>query len=213
MDQERMRAAQGAFGTDADLFCRVWERVGAQERPECPIETDGEKRSVPPGRRTEPEVRTEGTETAADDFPVPEDIPCLGRASVTQSGPLQQYIREELEGWQLYRQLARRIGGPHARTLTALAAEKLRCARRLAAVHFLIGGVRYWPADRLEVPRPGSWLGVLRERFGAEQRREHHYRAAACDTTDPCLRTLYCELAEECAAHGAALRAILETAL
>ena len=212
MDQTMERAAvQGVYASNADLFCKVWERVGAQDRPDCPIEP---VRPKPKTLEEPPRLwKEEERETAADDFPALEDMPCLGRTSTLYGGQLQQYIREELEAWQLYRQLARRIGGPNARTLASLAAEKMRCAKRLAAVHFLIGGVRYWPADRLEMPRLNSWLGVLREQFGAEQRRAYRYRAAACDTADPCLNELYRELAEECAAHAALLRSVLETAL
>ena len=212
MDQNGERAvARGICAGDADLFCRVWERVGAQDRPDCPIEPVVVK---PKTLEEPPRVWREAErESAADDFPLTEELPCLGQGSAAHGGQLQQYIREELEGWQLYRQLARRVGGPHAHTLTALAAEKMRCAKRLAAVHFLIGGVRNWPAERLEMPRLNSWLGVLRERFGAEQRRAYRYRAAACDTADPCLAELYRELAEACAQHANLLRGVLESAL
>jgi len=237
MDQNRERAAaQGIYTGDADLFCRVWERVGAQDRPDCPIETVRTQRNMPQQTMEEashrtvqqtacqtaqetthqmpPQERTvQETEMSGDDFPVAEDIPCLGRASALHGGQLQQYIREELEAWQLYRHLARRVGGPNARELAALATEKLHAAKRLAAVHFLIGGVRYWPMDGLTVPRLNSWLGVLREQFGVEQHRAYRYHAAACDTADPCLAELYRELAEESAGHAAVLRAVLETAL
>lgn len=230
----------GMCACDADLFSRVWERVGAEERPDCPVEVvpaarpaHSAPRETVPAERAMPE-RMEHTaqravsaeegveerrtaartdECAGDDFPEADDLPCLGSASATHGGQLQQYIREELEGWQLYRHLARRINGPHARTLAALASEKHRCARRLAAAHFLIAGMRYWPTDKLETPRLNSWLGVLRERFSVEQRHEHRYRAAACDTNDPCLAELYSELAGDCAAHAAVLRSVLEAAL
>ena len=217
-------AVLGMYASDADLFSRVWERVGVEDRVDCPIQTGSAPR--PAAEHTErtaevpshTETRTETqqsmeTERAEDDFPMPDDLPCLGRASASHGGQLQQYIREELEGWQLYRHLARRVNGPSARALAALASEKHRCARRLAAAHFLIAGVRCWPTDRLETPRLTSWLGVLRERFGVEQRQEHRYRAAACDTNDPCLAELYAQLAEECADHAAILRAVLESAL
>lgn len=239
MKQEQVPGAMlGMYASDADLFRRIWERVGAEERADCPVErtsvpgapegirkgetgnedcVSGEgwnaAMQAPAAEEQAKLLRTAKSEASGDDFPPPDEFPCLGRASAPQGGTLQQYIREELEGWQLYRHLARRVGGPNARTLTVLASEKHRRARRLAAAHFLIAGVRYWPTDRLETPRLNSWLGVLRERFGTEQRQEHRYRAAACDTADPCLAELYSELAEECAQHAAVVRAVLESAL
>ena len=160
-----------------------------------------------------PEGGESGDTGGGDDFPPEDDLPCLGSGSAGQGSQLQTYIREELESWQLYRLLARRVNGPRARTLTALASEKHRCARRLAAAYFLISGVRYWPTDRLETPVLNAWLGVLRSRFALEQRREFRYRAAMCDTCDPCLRELYGELATDCARHAATVRALLESAL
>lgn len=232
----------GMYACDADLFERVWERVGAQARPDCPVEpasaseeeaaavTETAPEQEAPmlretGRQASLAEEAQGSaerempgrnrtdERAEDDFPAPDDLPCLGRASGVHRGQLQQYIREELDGWQLYRHLARKVNGPYAKTLAALASEKHRRARRLAAAHFLIAGVRYWPTDKLETPRFSSWLGTLRERFSAEQRHQHRYRAAAYDTADPCLAELYSELAEECGAHASVLRKVLEGAL
>ena len=240
--QQTPRPLLGMYACDADLFERVWERVGAQAQPDCPVEpastvreetvpditgetteestpSNMQEKMAPSAEETqgmeemEETVRNRVDETMEDDFPQPDDLPCLGRASAGHQGQLQQYIREELEGWQLYRHLARRVNGPHARTLAALASEKHQRARRLAAAPFLIAGVRYWPTDKLETPRFSSWLGTLRERFSAEQRHQHRYRAAAYDTSDPCLAELYGELAEECGAHAAVLRKVLEGAL
>lgn len=169
--------------------------------------------AAPQEEGVSPEGGESGDTGGGDDFPPEDDLPCLGSGSAGQGSQLQTYIREELEGWQLYRLLARRVNGPRARTLTALASEKHRCARRLAAAYFLISGVRYWPTDRLETPALNAWLGVLRSRFALEQRREFRYRAAMCDTCDPCLRELYGELAADCARHAATVRALLESAL
>lgn len=150
---------------------------------------------------------------AGDDFPRPEAVPCLGSSSAAHGSQLQEDIRTALEGWQLYRHLARRVTGTAARTLSALASEKHRQARKLAAAYFLISGVRYWPTDRLETPRFNSWLGTLRRRFTAEQQAESRCRAASLDTDDPCLADLYGELADGCAAHAGVLRTLLENAL
>ena len=148
-----------------------------------------------------------------DDFPRPDAVPCLGSGSASHAGQLQEDILTALEGWQLYRHLARKVTGTSSRALSALASEKHRQARKLAAAYFLISGVRYWPTDRLEVPRTNSWLGTLRRRFAAEQQMDSRWRAASLDTQDACLADLYGELAEGCAAHAGVLRALLEQAL
>lgn len=155
----------------------------------------------------------ESSGPAGDDFPRPDAVPCLGSGSAGHGGQLQEDILAALEGWQLYRHLARRVTGSASRTLSALASEKHKQARRLAAAHFLISGVRYWPTDKLETPRFGSWLGTLRRRFAAEQQLDSRWRAASLDTEDPCLAVLYGELAEDCAAHAGVLRSLLEQAL
>lgn len=232
----------GMYACDADLFCRVWDRVSTAQREDSLVEVHDPtvtqvKQTAQDLPQPEQIIPTEtplqnpvqepqdhsvpwGTiedigsvDTAEDDFPSEDDLPCLGRGSAAQESQLQQYIREELEGWQFYRHLARRINGPNARALAALASEKHRCAKRLAAAHFLIAGVRYWPTDKLETPKFRTWLGALRERFNAEQRHEHRYRAAACELCDPCLRELYTELAEASANHAVTIRTVLESAL
>lgn len=185
------------------------------DTPEPPIDTPTEPPCETPKppcavpAHEPPESRTHG----GDDFPGPDAVPCLGSGSAAHAGQLQEDILCALEGWQLYRHLARKVGGNAARTLSALASEKHRQGRRLAAAYFLISGVRFWPTDRLETPRFGSWLGTLRRRFALEQQLDSRWRAASLDTDDPCLAVLYGELAEECAAHAGVLRTLLENAL
>lgn len=164
---------------------------------------------APPTTSVPPESQTPG----GDDFPRPEAVPCLGSGSAEHGGQLQEDILTALEGWQLYRHLARKVTGNPARTLAALASEKHRQARKLAAAYFLISGVRYWPTDQLPVPRTNSWLGTLRRRFALEQQLDSRWRGASLDTQDACLADLYGELAEDCAAHAGVLRALLEQAL
>lgn len=174
--------------------------------PEPPVPAAPEEAERPPEPR-------ESQGPAGDDFPRPDAVPCLGSGSASHGGQLQEDILAALEGWQLYRHLARKVTGGASRTLSALASEKHKQARRLAAAHFLISGVRYWPTDKLETPRFGSWLGTLRRRFAAEQQLDSRWRAASIDTEDACLAVLYGELAEECAAHAGVLRTLLEQAL
>lgn len=152
-------------------------------------------------------------QSTGDDFPGPDAVPCLGSGSAGHGEQLREDILSALEGWQLYRHLARKVTGGAARALSALASEKHKQARRLAAAYFLISGVRYWPTDRLETPRISSWLGTLRRRFAEEQQMDSRWRAASLDTEDACLANLYGELAEGCAAHAGVLRTLLEQAL
>lgn len=177
--------------------------------PEPPDSVD---RAVPAADEPLPEPPESAAHTG-DDFPRPDAVPCLGSGSAGHGTQLQEDILAALEGWQLYRHLARKVTGVPSRTLSALASEKHRQARKLAAAYFLISGLRYWPTDRLEVPRTNSWLGTLRRRFAAEQQLDSRWRAASLDTEDPCLADLYGELAEGCAAHAGVLRTLLENAL
>ena len=189
-----------------------------EEIPMVPADTPAPEPPAPaaPAVPDETEPSPEPPESqgpAGDDFPRPDAVPCLGSGSASHGGQLQEDIQTALEGWQLYRHLARKVTGSASRTLSALASEKHRQARKLAAAHFLISGVRYWPTDKLAAPRVNSWLGTLRRRFAAEQQLDSRWRAASLDTEDACLAGLYAELAEDCAAHAGILRSLLEQAL
>lgn len=197
------------------------EPMPEPEAPQTPATPETPETSEPPETAEPsqtPEVPEEpeppeSSSSTGDDFPGQDAVPCLGSGSAGHGDQLQEDIMAELESWQLYRHLARRVTGSAARTLSALASEKHRQARRLAAAYFLISGVRYWPTDRLAAPRMSTWLGTLRRRFAVEQQMESRYRTAALDTADPCLADLYQELANGCAAHAATLRGLLENAL
>lgn len=186
-----------------------------EQHPVIPEDTPAPEPPEPaaPEEPERPPERLESQGPAGDDFPRPDAVPCLGSGSAGHGGQLQEDILTALEGWQVYRHLARKVTGSASRTLSALASEKHKQARKLAAAHFLISGVRYWPTDKLETPRFGSWLGTLRQRFAAEQQMDSRWRAASLDTEDACLAVLYGELAEGCAAHAGVLRALLEQAL
>ena len=77
-------------------------------------------------------------------------------------------------------------------------------------VSSLPSGVRYWPVERAGTPVRGTFAGMLRQRFGAEQRGAAAYQAAAEETADSCLRELYTELAGDEDAHAWLIRGILE---
>jgi hypothetical protein len=205
---------------DQAVFERVWRRVMPDGDEGCPIvvETTTVGGDLPctcecppeqtpvPARETQLSSGHQGS-----DFPGPEDVPMLGQASAVYGGQLQRQVQDALECWQMYRHLARRWGsGCGGRTLSALASEKHKSARRLAAAYFLISGVRYWPVDRLASPKIPSLQGVVRRGFQAEQQRELAYRTAAADTEDQALAELYLDLADQSREHSRALRKLLE---
>lgn len=112
-------------------------------------------------------------------------------------------------GAQAGQALVRRAGGSCVRALSALASDHRLAFRRLSAAYFLITGTRYAP--KCAVPcLPASFPLALRQQFGWEQQWEQKNCQAAQDTTDPCLRELYLELAQEGAFHAGTIRSILE---
>ena len=210
----------GMCGCDRDLFLRVWDRVMPVERPDCPIVVDRSEemnRLAVPAMQTmavptneQPSVRpVPAADSAGDDFPTRDDVPCLGSAGEADRERLQEMIGQELAAWRSYQHLARR-GGLGGRTLAALSAGCRRRAKRLSAALFLISGVRFWPAERVSVPIPRSYFAALREHFLSEQDRGGAYRAAAEECRDHCLRMLYLDLADECAEHAGRIRTLLE---
>ncbi len=208
----------GMCGCDRDLFLRVWDRVMPVERPDCPIvvERNGEmNQPAVPATRTMPlpEERMDrpmpAADSAGDDFPTKDDVPCLGSGGEADRERLQEMVGWELAAWRHYQALARR-GGQGGRTLAALAEGCRRRAKRLSAALFLVSGVRFWPAGQTLVPAPRSYFTALREHFIAEQNRGQSYRAAAEESRDHCLQMLYLDLADECMEHAGRIRMLLE---
>ncbi len=100
--------------------------------------------------------------------------------------------------------------GTAARSLSSMAADERRHAKRLSAAFFLISGVRFLPETQ-PISRPICGLmGSLRERFWEEQHGAAAYLASAEEAADPCLAALYRELAAEEGAHADLLRAMVE---
>lgn len=192
----------GLCGCDRDVFLRVWSRVMPEENEACPITVE---------RPEQNDTAAPAVEGAADDFPTPDDVPCLGSAAADEQERLQEFINRELNHWQAYRALARR-SGQGGRMLAALAGNCRKRAKRLSAALFLISGIRFWPAQPPVPPTPRSYFGALREQFLAEQNRGGEYRAAAEESRDACLRALYLDLADECAEHAACIRSLIENA-
>ena len=191
----------GLCGCDREVFERVWRRV-MPDGGDCPIR-------IEPAARPEPE-------RALPAVPAPEreeeqaDIVCLGRASVMYGARLEEMIDAEMEDWRTYQGLARRAGGSAARALGSLAAEERRHVKRLATAYFLITGQRYQGRGQ-GGGRPAVDLMLgLREQYIREQRGAAAYQSAAEEASDPCLRQLFGELAEEESLHAQAIRGLLE---
>ena len=211
----------GMCGCDRDLFLRVWDRVMPVERPDCPIAVDrtGEmNQPAVPAMQTLPapmpapvERPMSSADQSGDDFPTRDDVPCLGSGGEADRERLQEMIGQELTAWRNYQTLARR-GGQGSRTLSAMAGNCRRRAKRLSTALFLISGARFWPAEQITVPPPRSYFGALREQFLMEQNRSGEYRAHAEESRDACLQALYLDLADECMEHAARIRMLLENA-
>lgn len=202
---------EGLGVEDRAVFERVWRRVMPEDRPDCPFvleeppeENAAGSTQLPVPIQAAPAVRTGTT------YQEEPDVPCLGAASAIYGAQLQAFIEGELADWKLYQALARRAGGSGSRTLSTIAADERRHAKRLSTAYFLISGVRYWPMERAAAAPLPTLAGTLRQRFGEEQRGAASYLAAAEETADPCLRDLYLELAGEEDAHAWLIRGILE---
>lgn len=188
-----------------EVFRRVWNRVMAGH-PEtgCPVEITGDLTCDELERLAAIPTPARPDERGCD---LSEAEPGL---SDEITGRLRRQVLEALEGWQMYRHLARRTRNSAARTLTALAADQHKQARKLAAAYFLLTGVRYWPSEQLAAPAIPSLWGTLRQRHRAEQQAELSYRMAMEESDDPTLSELYAELSDGCRARCRQLRDLLE---
>lgn len=202
---------EGLGVEDRAVFERVWRRVMPEDRPDCPfvLEEPAEEKGEG-GTQLPVPVQAAPVARMGTTYQEEPDVPCLGAASAIYGAQLQAFIEGELADWKLYQALARRAGGSGSRTLSTIAADERRHAKRLSTAYFLISGVRYWPMDRAAAATLPTLAGTLRQRFGEEQRGAASYLAAAEETADPCLRDLYLELAGEEDAHAWLIRGILE---
>lgn len=193
-----------------EVFQRVWKRVMAGNQENSPV-TWETKTNEP--REKKPEmVPMAPPSQREDDFPRREDVICLGKESLECAGLLQKMIQEELSDWRLYLALSRRVGGVPGKQLAAIGAEERRHAKRLSAAYFLMTGVRYWPEGSTEKQVSTSYLGQLRRRFQEEQSGMMAYLAAAESTTDPCLKQMFLEHAQDEWGHARQIRTLVEQA-
>lgn len=200
----------GLCGSDREIFERVWRRVMPEDQLSSPIEVIPESEYLAPAQPAAVPPAAAPAPMPAPRRAEPEDIRCLGPASAVHGAQLQEFIAHELMDFRTYTALSRRCTGQAARTLSTIAADERRHAKRLSAAYFLISGVRYFPADRALAKLESDYLSTLRSRFLEEQRGEQAYLAAAASTADPCLQELYTELAGDENSHAWLLRGIIE---
>lgn len=217
MDETRAVLDPAQAQADQAVFQRVWKRVmeGRTDGAESPIlwEDPAGQPPAPCGeaRALQPLAGQAGPQAGPpSDFPAGPAV-VLGENCLDCVPLLQQMIRRELADWRAYQALARRAGGPQGRVLQTLANEEKARAKRLSAACFLISGVRYWPEGERPAP-PRTYLGALRQRFGAEQAAMAGYLAGAEETEDPCLRQLFLQHAREAWDHACRIRQLVEQA-
>ena len=176
---------------DPEVFQRVWERVmGAKAVQTEEAQPPAPSPVLPAQPGVDGDLSCAYLRSLADApmTPVPRDST---GCDLTDSPPpecsarLRQQTLEALEGWQFYRHLARRTRNGAARTLTTLASDAHRQARRLSAAYFLMTGLRYWPTEQLAAPAIPSLWGAVRSRYQAEQQGELTCRMAVDETADP----------------------------
>lgn len=217
MDETRQVQDRPQEASQQAVFQRVWKRVmeGRPAGEESPLLWEAPERQAPSPCGCAPALQPPAEPPEWKGGPV-EDFPAgpavvLGENCLDCVPLLQQMIRRELADWRTYQALARRVGGPQGRVLQTLANEEKGHAKRLSAAYFLIAGVRYWPEGEKPTP-PGTYLGALRQRFGAEQAAMAGYLAGAEETEDPCLRQLFLQHAREEWDHACRIRQLVEQA-
>ena len=191
MEQEQYPCPGPAM--DREAFERVWRRVMPEERPDCPFTLD-----------QAPAPRQEAPVPPAAPVPPPA-VSCLGESSQAYAPALLAHLGDVVDAYRVYRALARR----GEKTFAAIAADKQRQAKRLAAAYFLITGTPY-TAKPTPMPRPMPLPQAIRERYQWEQAKAAAFRKEAAAVADPCLAELYTELADESEAHAQRLRGIME---
>lgn len=143
-----------------------------------------------------------------------QDVPAFA-VSPLNEGPavngvlMQNMISAELSSQRTYRAMARQTRGKAAQTLSAMAADEGRHAKRLSAAYFLMAGVRFWP-ENLPGERADTLWGGIRRCYLKAQEGESAYRKLAQDTGENSLKELFADLAQEEAGHALFLRRLLE---
>lgn len=186
---------------DQEAFRRVWRRVMPQDRPDCPFTLEQEGQTVPGGMGQvalagPPERLSQGVFPRRDMGGI-----CLGEESLGELPALTRFLALTLSLAQAYRALG--AGGLPAR----LAREKAGQAKRLATASFLITGKRPERPETLGTKGLSGALG-LRACYRAEQSLARELLLA--ESGDPCLASLYRELAAQNQQAAGRIREFLE---
>ncbi len=188
-----------------DLFRRVWARVMPEDRVDCPflVLPVPEPEDVPPDAKAALPALP-----PAPEGPAPL---CLGPACAPCLPLLRELAAGKLDLARAYRSMARQAGGGTGRTLSALAGDEERHARRLAAAAFLISGERRALSPHsARSGKPCSLSLALRRAFQEEQRAGLVFRTAREELSDPALRQLMEDIAREDAGHVRTVLALVE---
>lgn len=167
--------------------------------------------ATPMGSSMVPMQTTEEMPSATgSDFPSENDVPYFGSASAIHGSQMQEFILRALQGWRYYQLLSHRSSSAMKKLYSVMAAEKRQQAKRLSTAYFLITGINFFPIERITTPPFNSYLGMLRNRFTAEQRETADYLASAEEIDDPWLHDLYIDLAHESTQLAGDIRRSLE---
>lgn len=132
-------------------------------------------------------------------------MPCYGPDAMRYADTLKDFINDEYHDCMYYSALARRAPTACAQRVFRMIANDEKChARKLAAAYFLITGKQYMPTrctvDPVNIPC--SYAQALRDRYIAEMQGAAEYRQFAAQVTDPCLKQLALDLAQDESQHA-----------
>lgn len=131
---------------------------------------------------------------------------CFGSSSQQYADCLLEFIYDEYVGCQSYCALANRVPSSYARRVfRCLAESERRHSNRFVTAYFLITGKRFCPARNdfdATVSTSQSYCETLRQLYFEESCDAAKYRTFAGKVTDPCLKKLALELAEDEKRHA-----------
>lgn len=220
-----------SFSLDPEAFERVWQRVSAgrdgpialgrptgappgSNRPPTPPPPGPNRPPVPPSPGpNRPPAPSPGQNRPPAPPPGPSrpPVPLPPGPNRPPAPPLGPQCRENealLRGL-IDQELERSRSAQTPYLPARLSAQALSRAKRLAAALYLICGRWYLPRQSRR-ERWRSRREALRSLYRQSQTLEERYRRSASSVKDPELRSLFRELADECAAEQQFLRHQLE---
>lgn len=147
--------------------------------------------------QTKPQQTTVAAASAA--------MPCYGEDAKRYADTLKQLATEKYRDCLYYSCLAKRTQSPSARHVYCMIARDDMCnGRKLAAAYFLITGtqLRFSRCAVDPVCVPCSYAQALRDRYIAESASAAQYQSFAASVTDPCLKRLAQDIADDDAQHA-----------